>query len=86
MGHSTFALSFALWFGGSFSLIQIRRSKVSLLLFKFLLDLNIISVCYTKQGDVQELHLYLDVFIQKVIVLEYWMLLKSLIPIFVLRV
>lgn len=48
-------------FGGAFPLFQIHISKVSIILFKFLLDLDSISIGSAKQGDVQELHLILDV-------------------------
>jgi hypothetical protein len=39
-------------FGGTFPLLLIHRSKVSLLLFKLLLYLDSISICCTKRGDV----------------------------------
>ena len=53
----------SLWFGGAFSLLQIHKSKVSFLLFKLLLNLERVSVCYAKQGDIQELHLILDILV-----------------------
>jgi len=40
---------------------QIRKSKVSLLLFKLLLDLDGVLLCHAERGDVQELQLNLDV-------------------------
>ena len=61
LGHPALALSFVLWFVGTFPLLQIHRSRVSLLLFKLLLDLDNISVCPAKRGDVQGLHLIMDV-------------------------
>jgi len=61
LGHPGLALSFFMWFGDTFPLLQIRRSKVLLLLFKLLLDVDGVSVRCTEQGDVQELHLILDV-------------------------
>jgi len=61
LGHPTLALYFVLWFGGIFPLLRIRRSKVSLILFKLLLDLDSVSVHHVEQGHVQELHLILDV-------------------------
>ena len=63
LGHPALALSFVLWFGGTFPLLWIRRSKVSLLLFKLLLDLDSVSVCRAERGDVQELHFFLDVLV-----------------------
>lgn len=44
-----------------FSLLQIHRSKVSLLLFKFLLDPDNKLVRYVMRGDVHEFHFWLDV-------------------------
>jgi len=52
LGFPSLDLSFVLWFGGTFTLFWIRRSKVLLLLFKLLLDLDSIPVCCVKQGDV----------------------------------
>ena len=69
LGHHALALSFVLWFGGTFPLLLIHRSKVSLLLFEFLLNLGSISVCHTKQGDVEELHFLLNVSVQKTVIL-----------------
>ena len=63
LGRPALALSFVLRFGGTFPLLQIRRSKVSLLLFKILLNLDSVSVCRVDRGDVQELHLILDVLV-----------------------
>ena len=73
LGHPALALSFVLQFEGTFPLLQICRSKVSLLLFKFFLDLDSVSVRCVERGDVQELHLVLDVPIQEVTVFEYQM-------------
>ena len=38
------ALPLVLWFGGAFPWLRIHRSKVSLLLLKFLLDLGNIAI------------------------------------------
>jgi hypothetical protein len=38
--HHALSLSFVMWFGGTFRLILIPISKVSLLLFEFLLNLG----------------------------------------------
>lgn len=62
LGHLALAFSFVLRFGGTFPLLQIHRSKVSLVLFKLLLDLNGVSVRRSEWGDVQEIHLVLDVY------------------------
>ena len=78
MGHPALDLSFFLWFGGTFPLLRIHRSKVSLLLFKLLLDLDGVSVHCAEQGDIQELHLLLDVSIYATAVLEYQMFLRTL--------
>ena len=48
MGRLVLALSFALRFGGAFPLLQVHRSKVSLLLFKFMLDLDNVSIGNSK--------------------------------------
>ena len=56
-------------------MLQIRRSKVSLLLFKLLLDLDRISICSAERGDVQEFHLILDVCVHVAVVLENQILL-----------
>ena len=52
LGHLALASSFVLCFGGTFPLLQIHKSKVSLLLFKILLDLDDISLCGAERGDV----------------------------------
>ena len=52
LGCPALALSFVLGFRGTFPLLWIRRSKVSLLLFKLLLDLDGISLCCAERGDV----------------------------------
>lgn len=51
-GCPALALSFVLSFRGTFPLLQIRRSKVSLLLIKLLLDLDGISIRSAERGDV----------------------------------
>jgi len=78
LGHPALALSFVLRFGGAFPLLKIRISKVSLLLFKLLLDLDSVSVGDSKREDVKELHLVLDVFVETIVVLEYHMPLRIL--------
>ena len=74
------AFPLVLQFGGTFPWLQIRRSKVSLLLLKFLLDLGGISICRAKRGNVEELHFLLNVSMKTVVVS------KSLIPNFLHRV
>ena len=59
-------------------MLWIRKSKVSLLLFKLLLDLDGISVCYAERGDVQEFHFFVDVLVQATTIFEYQMLLRIL--------
>lgn len=61
LGHPVLDLSFYLLFGGAFPLLLILRSKVSLILFKLVLNLVSVSVCHSKQENVQEIHLILDV-------------------------
>jgi hypothetical protein len=61
LSRHALALSFVLWFGGTFRFLLICRSKVLLLLFEFLLNLGSMSVCRTKRGDVEELHFLLNV-------------------------
>ena len=78
LGCPALALSFVLWFRGTFPLLWIRRSKVSLLLFKLLLNLHGILVCCAERGDVQELYFFLDVLVQAATVFEYQMLLRIL--------
>jgi len=59
--RSILALSFILWVGAKFFFLMlwwIWRSKLSLLLFKFLLDLNNISISCVQWWDVQYLHLF----------------------------
>jgi len=75
LGHPTLALSFVLQFGGTFPLFRIHRSEVLILLFKLLLDLDDISICRAKRGDVQEFYFILDVPMQVAMVFEYQMLL-----------
>ena len=64
-----FVLCFAVW--GNLSLLLIRISKVSLLL----LNLGSIPICYTKRGDVKELHFILNVSMQTIVVLQHQMFL-----------
>ena len=64
------ALPLVLRFGGTF---RICRSKVSLLLLKFLLDLGGIAICCAKRCNVEELHFLLNVFVQTAAVLEHQM-------------
>lgn len=78
LGCPALDFSFVLWFQGTFSLLHIRRSKVSLFLFKLLLNLDSVSVDFPERGDVQELHLILDVPVQVAMVLEYQMFLRIL--------
>ena len=52
LGCPALALSFVLWFRGTFPLLWIRRSKISLLLFQLLFDLDSIPVCFAERGDV----------------------------------
>jgi hypothetical protein len=59
--YHALALSFVLWFGGTFLFLLIRKSKDSLLLFEFLLNLGSIPVCRTKWGHVKEHHFLLNV-------------------------
>ena len=63
LSRHALALSFFLWFWNTLHLLLIRRSKVSLLLFEFLLNLGSIPVCRTKRGDVEELHFLLNVYV-----------------------
>ena len=78
LGCPALALSFVLWFRGTFPLLWIRRSKVSLLLFKLFLNLDDILVCWAEQGDVKEFYFFLDVLVQAAMVFEYQMLLRIL--------
>ena len=78
MACPALALSFILWFRGTFPLAQIHRSKVSLLLFKPLLDLDGILVCCAERGDVKEFYFFLDVLVQAAIVFKYQMLFRIL--------
>ena len=75
LGHHALDLSFFLQFEGPFPLLLIRRSKVSLLLFEFLLNLSSILVCCTKRGDVEEIHFLLNVSMHKIILLQHQMFL-----------
>ena len=50
-------------FGGTFPWLRIRRSKVSLLLLKFLLDVGSIEICRAKRCNAEELHFLLNVFV-----------------------
>lgn len=50
LGSLASVLFFVLWFGGTFPMLLIHRSKVLLILFKFLLNLGSIPVRCTKWG------------------------------------
>ena len=63
LGHLALALSFVFQFGGTFPMLQIHKSKVSLLPFKFLLGLDNVLTGEAKRGYVQKLHLVLDVLV-----------------------
>ena len=76
LGCHALALSFFLRFGGTFPLILIHRSKVSLLLFEFLLNLGNIPICRTKRGDVEELNFLLNVSVQTTVVLKHQIFLR----------
>ena len=78
LGCPTLYFSFALQFGGTFPMLRIHISNFSLLLFKILLNLDNVSIRRAEQGNVQELHLVLDVLVQIVTVLEYQMWLRIL--------
>ena len=73
MSHTALALPLVLWFGGTF---RIRRSKVSLLLLKFLLDLGNIVIFRAKRCNVEELHFLLNVFVETIVVFEHQMSLN----------
>ena len=75
LGCPALALSFVLRFGGTFPLLRIRRSNVSLLLFKLLLNLDSILVCCAEEGDVQEFYFSLDVLVKEATIFEYQVLL-----------
>ena len=70
LGRHALAFSFALWFWGTFPLLLIQKSKVSLLQSELLLNLSNILVCCTKQGDVKELHFLLNLSVQTTVVLQ----------------
>ena len=74
LGHPALDFPFVLWFGGTFPLLWIHRSIVSLLQFKFLLDFDNVSIDSAKRGDVLEFYLFLDVLVQVAMVFEYQML------------
>ena len=75
LGCPALAWSFVLWFGVVFSLLWISKSKVSLILFKLLLNLDDILVGRAKRGDVQEFYFVMDVPVQAATIFEYQMLL-----------
>ena len=60
LSRISLALPLVLRFRGTF---QICRSKVSLLLLKFLLDLGGIAICHAKRCNVEELHFLLNLFV-----------------------
>lgn len=76
LGGHDLTLDFAPWLGGTFALFLVCRSKVSLLLLEFMLNIGSISVCCTKRGDVQELHFLLNVSVQETVVLEHHMFIR----------
>lgn len=63
LGRPNLDWSFVMWFGGAFSLLWIHRYKVSLLLFKLLPNLYSIPIHCVERGNVQELHVILDVLV-----------------------
>ena len=71
LSRPALALPLVPWFRGAFPWLQIRGSKVSLLLHKFLLDLGSIAIFHAKQGNVEELHFLLNVYVQIVVVLKH---------------
>jgi len=75
LGCATLALSFFMWFLVAFPLLQIKKSKISLLRFKFMLDLNSVPIGGAQQGYVHEIHLILDVPMYTTVVVEYQMAL-----------
>ena len=60
LSRTALALPLFLRFEGTF---RIRRSKISLLLLKFLLDIGGIAVCRAKKCNLKELHFLLNVFV-----------------------
>ena len=75
LGRHALALSFVLWFGGTFPLLfdsQIQSLASSV---EFMLNLGSIPVCRTKRGDAEELHFLLNVYVQKTMVLQHQMFL-----------
>ena len=76
LSRPSLAVSLVLRFGGTFPLLLIRRSKVSLFLFEFLLNFGSISIRHTKRGDVEELHFLLNVSVQTTTVLQHQMYLN----------
>lgn len=52
MGSLALAWSFILWFGEAFSLLWICRSKVPLLVFKLMLNLDNVPIRHNKRGNV----------------------------------
>jgi hypothetical protein len=71
--------SFFMWVRDAFSLLRLLgvcRSKLSQFLLKFLLDLDNISISRAQRGDVQELHLCLNVSMQTDAVFEHQMTLR----------
>ena len=69
LGRHALVLSFVLRFRGTFPLLLIRRSKVLLLLFEFLLNLGSVPIFRTKRGDVKEIHFLLNVYVQTTAIL-----------------
>ena len=60
LSSTSLAFPLVLQLGGTF---HIRRSKVSLPLLNFLLDLGGIAICHAKRCNVKELHFLLNVFV-----------------------
>ena len=75
LSRPTLSFPLVLRFEGTFLWLQIRKSKVSLILLKFMLDLRGIEICCAKQCNVEELHFLLNVFMQTAVVLEHQMYL-----------
>ena len=75
LSHHALDFSFVLLFRGTFPLLLIHKSKISILLFEFQLNLGNILVCHTKRGDVEELHFLLNVSVQTTAILQHQMFL-----------
>ena len=73
LSHPNLALPLVLWFRGTFPWLHIRGSKFWLLLLKFFLNLGGIAISRAKRGNVEELHLLLNVSMHTAAVLEHQM-------------